>query len=114
MRYKFHDQLEAVKHNAGYKLPEDINKPVIDFLESIECAIGVKLVKAAQEKIKYCTIELVRQDVPNAKIEIQIDCGMAQGYKQYLIENDEKWRATSYSTIKNYNLDKSKPKEVKK
>jgi hypothetical protein len=114
MRYKFHDQLELVKKNAAYKLPADINKPVIDFLESIECGIGIKLVKAAQEKIKYCTIELVRQDVPNAKIEIQIDCGMAQGYKQYLIESEGKWRATSYNTIRNSNLDKSKKKEVKK
>jgi len=111
MRYNFHDQLRAVKSNPKYVLPADINKPVIDFLAKIGCEIGVKLVEAAQRNINYRTIELVRKDRPHAKLVIQIDCGMAEGYRQYIIDETGDWLATSYDTIKNSNLDKTKPKK---
>jgi hypothetical protein len=111
MRYNFHEQLRAVKSNPHYVLPADINKPVVDFLKRIGCNIGVELVEAAQKNINYRTIELVRKDTPNAKLVIQIDCGMAEGYRQYVINTVDGWVSTAYDTIKNSNLDKTKPKK---
>jgi hypothetical protein len=114
MRYKFHEQLEAVHRNPGYNLPDDINQPVIDFLKKIGCDIGVEKVRFAQKNIKYRTIDIVSDEVPNAKIRIQMDCGMAEGRKEYTLERRGKWTVITYDTVKNSNLDKSKKEEVKK
>jgi hypothetical protein len=111
MRYKFHEQLEAVKRNPSYNLPADINQPVIDFLEKIGCDIGIEKVRFAQKNIKYRTIDIVSDEAPNAKISIQMDCGMAEGRKEYQLERRGKWTVITYDTVRNSNLDKSNPKK---
>jgi hypothetical protein len=113
MRYNFHDQLSNVHKNPKYVLPADINQPVIDFLEKIGCTIGVKLLRKMQQNVNYGSIDLIHDDVPSAKITIQVDCGMAEGYKIYDLEKVGKWNSISYRIVKNKNLDKKKvtPKE---
>lgn len=109
MRYKFYEQLTAIKKNPKAVLPADINKPVFDFLERIGCVIGATVLKKFQDKIEYGTIELIRDDVPNAKISLQVDCGMCEGWKQYESNKVGQWTCISYKTVKNANLDKKKP-----
>lgn len=70
--------------------------------------------KKYQDRVEYGTIDLIREDIPNAKISIQVDCGMAEGYKQYEINKAGKWTAINYKTVRNYNLDKSKEKKTQK
>lgn len=114
MRYKFYEQLANVRKNPKTVLPADINKPVFDFLEKIGCTVGVKILKKFQDSVDYGTIDLMRDDVPNAKITLQVDCGMCEGWKQYEVNKDGKWTSVSYKTVKNANLDKKKPKEAVK
>ena len=108
MAYNFHEQKEAAKKNPRYMLPADINKPVIEFLEKIGCGVGVDIVKDMQNKLNYGLLELASDKVPNAKLSIQMDCGMAEGYKQYEIKTSDGWTAISYKMVKNWNLDKKK------
>ena len=111
MRFNFHTELAKVKANPKHILPPAINQPIIDFLIGIGCGIGVEIVKKFQYSVDYGTIERMRDDVPNARITIQIDCGMVEGYKQFEIKKDGKWSAIAYKTVKNANLDKRKVKE---
>ena len=69
----------------------------------------VEIIKKFQRSVDYGTIELMREDVPGAKLTIQVDCGMCEGYKQFEIKKDGSWTAIAYKTIKNQNLDKKKP-----
>jgi hypothetical protein len=111
VRYNFHEQLAAIKKNPRHILPADINAPVLQFLEKIGCAIGCEELKKFQNKVDYGTIELIRTDIPNAKISIQTDAGMAEGWKEYEVKRDDKWTAIVYKTVKNSNLDKKKPEK---
>lgn len=115
MRYSFHDQLAAIKKNAKHVLPEDINAPVVLFLEKIGCDGGVDRLKKLQKNVDYGTIDLFRDDVPNAKITIEVNAGMAEGYKQYEVDIVGKWRVVCYKSIRNANLDmkRKQPKDVK-
>lgn len=110
-RYLFHEQLENVKHDASYVLPIDINDPVIAFLRKIGCEPGIKWLEDMQKRIRYGQCQLVNALGPNKTLEIQVDCGMASGYK--VIEKIEKdgWFITTDYTIRNSNLDKRKSNE---
>lgn len=112
-RYNFHEQLASVKKNPGYVLPEDINEPVIKFLEGKGCTVGADKIKNMQKSIKYGAIDLIHDDFPNAKLSVQVDCGMCEGYKKFEINKSGKWTIVTTESVKNKNLDKSK-KEVKK
>ena len=107
-KYNFHEQLEKVKGNVNYKLPEDINKPVFDFLEKIGCKIGAETLKTMQDHLNYGQIELRRIDLPNSILSIQVDCGMAEGWKDCELRTDKAWSTSVYKTVKNYNLNKRK------
>lgn len=111
MRYLFHEQLENVKRDASYVLPSDINDPVIAFLRKIGCEPGIKWLEDMQKRIRYGQCKLVNALGPNKTLEIQVDCGMASGYK--VIEKIEKdgWFITTDYTIRNSNLDKRKSNE---
>jgi hypothetical protein len=115
MRYNFHEQVKKVKENPKYQLPYDINKPVIDYLKSINCTVAIEELKKWQERVRYGAIELVSDLAVNAKLSIQVDCGMASGYKEYRLTRDDKnkWTMICYHTVRNSNLDKSKKKEAK-
>ena len=110
MRYKFHDQLAAIKRNPQHVLPVDINAPVIAFLNKIGCEAGARALADLQTHIDYGTLDLERVDVPGAKISIQVDAGMAEGYRQYETKRSGDWVITKYKTIRNANLDKRRPK----
>jgi len=113
MRYNFYDQLARIKKNANYALPEDINKPVTDWLYKIGCKIGAERVIDAQKKVQYKTIDLTNKKVPDAKISIQVSAGMVGERKEWEKKEDGEWVVLEYSTVKNPNLDKHKPKETK-
>jgi outer membrane protein OmpA-like peptidoglycan-associated protein len=110
-RYLFHEQLENVKRDASYILPNDINEPVILFLKKIGCDPGIKWLEDMQKRIRYGQCQLVNVLGQNKTLEIQVDCGMASGYK--VIEKIEKdgWFMTTDYTIRNSNLDKRKSNE---
>jgi hypothetical protein len=101
----------AVKKNPNYVLPADINQPVIKFLEEKGCSIGAEKIKKMQENIKYGNIELFHDDFPNAKLTVQVDCGMAEGYRKFEIKKSGKWTMIENESVKNKNLDKSKEKK---
>ena len=108
MRYNFHTELKKVKSNPKYSLPEDINKPVIDFFSEIGCVPGAEKIKKFQDLIRYGKIDVIHDDVPNAKLSVQIDCGMADGYKKCEVEKKGKWTIVSTYGVRNSNLDKKK------
>lgn len=108
-KYNFHYELDNIKKNPKYVLPVDINKPVFDFLEKIKCELGVKKLKAMQLHLNYGRIVLRRNDLSNVVLEIQVDCGMAGDWEDCETEKDDVWTATTYKTVKNYNLTKRKP-----
>lgn len=107
-KYNFHEELEKIKKNPKYRLPEDINKPVFDFLEKIKCELGIKKLKMMQEHLNYGQIELRRKNLPNSVLTIQVDSGMAEGWKDSENEYDDVWSMSAYKTVKNYNLNKKK------
>ena len=107
-RYNFHDQLASIRRDPNYTLPENINAPIVAFLEKMGCAIGKKILSRFQNHVNYGTIELFNKKTPNAKLSIQIDAGMAEGFNKYEIEEDGDWTAVSYKSIKNDNLTKKK------
>jgi hypothetical protein len=111
MRYSFFDQLAAIRANPGHVLPADINAPVFAFLAKIGCAAGADSLKRLQNHVAYGTIELVSDDQPGATLTIQVDSGMAEGWKIAESTKQGKWAVLVYKTIKNSNLDKSKPKK---
>lgn len=113
MRYNFFDQLKKLKADPGHQLPQDINQPMIEWLEKIGCDIGAELVSDAQVKVRYEGIELVHDANPNAKIAMQIDAGMVGERREYEVKRSGKWTAFIYRTIKNPNIDKHRPKEKK-
>lgn len=113
MRYNFHNELKKVKTDPKYVLPLDINKPVTDFLNEIGCKPGSDKVKLFQEKIRYGKIDLIHDDKPTAKLSIQIDCGMADGYKKCEVDKIGKWTIVSTFGVRNSCLDKKKPERCK-
>jgi hypothetical protein len=113
-RYNFHEQLAKIKKDSKYRLPADINAPVQAFLDKIGCEVGIKKLATAQDHINYGTIELIDDRVPNAKLEIQVDAGMAEGWNQYEVEKIGHWTAISYKSIRNDNLTKKKQFNVTK
>jgi hypothetical protein len=108
MRYNFHDQLASIKRDPKYRLPDDINAPVVSFLKRIGCDIGIEILKRYQDHINYGTIDLINKHTPNAKLSIQVDAGMAEGYTQHEMVEIGDWSAIFYKTIRNDNLTKKK------
>lgn len=112
MRYNFHKQKDAVRDNPKHILPADINKPFEDWLSSIKCEIGRKKLIAMRDNVRYGEIELIDKRKPHAKITFEVSCGMSGTKKVYEIKEDENWLMTSYYTVRNQNIDKTKRKEA--
>lgn len=111
-KYNYYQMLHNVKKNTSYVLPEDINKPVEDYLEKIGCSVGVEKLKKLRSCIGYDKISLSREDIPEAEIVINISCGMADGYTQHKTTVKNGWTCRETKTIRNYNLYRSKSKVV--
>ncbi len=108
MKYNFFEQLDKVKKDPYYTLPEDINFPIIEYLERIGCGCAIRKLKYYQDHVKYGTIEIVNDKIPNAKITIHVDCGMVGERKEWKMSKDGDWSVIEYSTVKNPNLTKEK------
>jgi hypothetical protein len=114
VRYKFHEQKALIEKNPKHVLPADINAPVLAFLERIGCKGGVEVLLRWQASIAYGSMDLIREDAPNAKITISTEAGMAEGWKEYEALKIGPWAIIKYKTVKNANLDKRRPKETPK
>jgi len=110
MKYNFFEWRDKIKADPSIRLPDDINKPVVDWLDSIGCEVGKGVVESAQEKVQYMGVEIVHDDQPGAKISFQIDMGMIGERRIYKTIKDGPWTVHTYKTIKNWNIDKRKPK----
>jgi hypothetical protein len=104
MRHNFYDQLNAVKRDPTHVLPEDINAPVIKFLEGINCIPAVEELLMYQKNVQYGKIEIVHEDAPGSKIEIPVECGMACKYTKFTFKKVGKWSVYTTKTIINYNI----------
>jgi hypothetical protein len=113
MRYNFHEELQKTKENPLYVLPDDINESIIEYLQGIGCSAGAEKVKQFQEKIRYGNIEITHMDVPESAVSIQVDCGMANGYKKEEIEQCGKWIIKTTYSVRNKKLDKKKPERCR-
>jgi hypothetical protein len=111
LRHKFHDVLAAVKKNPKHKLPDDINAPIHEYLKKINCPIGEKALLDAERDCAYEGIDLIHENVPNAKLSMHIDCGMVGEMVKWEVLKDGPWTLIKYRSVKNSNLDKSKPKK---
>lgn len=109
MRYSFYDQLAKIRKNPYHILPEDINQPIIEWLNKIGCSPGAAAVMEAQKNVGYQKIELIHEKAPNAKIIIQVDSGMVGERKEWEKKNIGPWEMIITKTVKNPNLDKKKP-----
>jgi hypothetical protein len=98
--------LAKIRENPSFVLPSDINAPVYRFLEKIGCAIGIESLKQMEAHIAYGQLELMRSDIPNAKITITVDAGMVGEWKEYLLCKNGAWSCIAYKNVKNSNLDK--------
>ncbi len=110
MRHNFHEHLEALKRDPKHILPSDINKHVSDFLEKIGCDVGADELNEFQKFTQYGRMEIFNDNVPNSKITIQFDGGMANGREDYKQIIKGSWKIFTYKTIRNANLDKTRPK----
>ena len=110
MRYKFHEQLDKIRHNPKYVLPGDINAPVHEYLEKIGCKECDELLYEFERDAAYGTIDIIHDDVPAAKITIQVDAGMVGEFKKWDVKKSGKWLLIHYRNVKNANIDKSNPK----
>jgi NADH:ubiquinone oxidoreductase subunit E len=108
MRYNFHEQLAAIKRNPKHVLPADINAPVKAFLQGIGCEAACDELRKLQEHVNYATIDIISAEVPTAKISVQVDAGMAEGWKEFRTVTNGKWTIHICKSIKNANLDKKK------
>jgi hypothetical protein len=106
MRYNFHEMLSKIKANPRFVLPSDINEPVYRFLDKIGCKIGCTTLRRLEQSVGYGQIELVRDDIPNAKISIDVAAGMVGEWKEFILLTGDKWTCISYKNVKNSNLDK--------
>ena len=111
MKYNFFEELSKIKAEPYYELPENINKPIIDWLKSIKCKIGAVIVAEMQKRVNYGTVELVNKNVPSGKITIQVDAGMVYERKSFETRTEGDWVATITRTFKNPNLDKHRRKD---
>jgi hypothetical protein len=106
MRHNFHEQREALYRNPKHVLPDDINAPVLAFLEKVGCGTAVELIKKMQAAAAHGKVEIVRLDRPAAKLTINVSYGMAEGWSEYEEIVSGNFRIYKYKTVKNSNLDK--------
>lgn len=110
-RHSFHEHLAELKRNPKHTLPEDINKPITDWLRKIGCELGAKAVEDARANVRYETLRLVHKGDAKAEIRIQIDAGMVGERKELTVKSDEPWTSYIERCIKNPNLDKRRPRK---
>lgn len=109
MKYNYHDQVELVRKNPRHELPEDVNHPVEKFLSGIGCDLGIEELEKFRKSVGYGEIELVHNDVPDAKLSIPVNCGMAsEGLRKSTVVKKGKWTAYIYRTVKNSNITKKR------
>jgi hypothetical protein len=113
MKHNFHAVKYHIEQSGGKaNLPEDINDPVIDFLENkVNCKAGADELREFQKHVQYGKIRLVHDDVPDASINISVCCGMAaDGYETYTVKKHGKWTVITSKTVKNSNIEKKREK----
>ena len=108
-KYNFHDIKDQVK--KGDALPEDINKPVKEYLEKNGLEFVVKMLEKKERLVQCGKITAYHVNNPFKRIEIKTNFGMVEGFDKISEEKDENgiW-VIDETHIKNTNLDMTKRK----
>lgn len=113
MRYSFFEEKAKIEKNPDYTLPDDINQPIIDWLEKIGCAFGANEVKIAQQNVAYRKFEIVNRTINNATITLQMQCGMITERKEVQQKSEGNWVVSVTKTVKNPKISKYRPRKEK-
>lgn len=105
MKYKYHEQREILKKNHKYVLPEDINAPIIKYLEENLLPLAVKTVKRYQDRVNHGRIEIFSDINPKRKITVNVSYGMVSDMEISDASKDGNELVVGYRTIKNANVD---------
>ncbi len=109
MRYNFHTLQEAIKKNAKFVLPEDINAPIHDYLLKRGFELTSKRLKEYEKHVRFGTIMPYMSNNINSRLKICVAHGMVGEIVEiHTVENGLEI-CTEEFTIKNANLDKKKP-----
>jgi hypothetical protein len=106
MKYNFHELKEKIKKDKSFLLPNDVNEPVYSFLKEQHCDGAIGEAKKLEARAGYGEVVSVHDDVPNASLSFNVECGMICQIKIYELVKAGKWSIYVYRTIKNKNIDK--------
>jgi hypothetical protein len=111
MRYKFHEQRDCIKKNPTHALPIDINEPVIDFFNKLGAKLASLTVEKLQKNVNYAKITTYKAAEPNKKYYTEVNLGMCANIETTTVtRTPDGWVTEVVTSIRNKNLDMSKPK----
>lgn len=109
-KYNFFDLKDDVKR--GKKLPEDVNKPIHDFLVSNGVQTVSNILKKKEQKTQCGDVSFYNIKNPLVRVEIKTNYGMVEGYDTVNEIVDGDFVIVDRTHIRNFDLDMSKKKEV--
>jgi len=109
-KYNFFDLKDGVK--KGKKLPEDVNKPIHDFLVSNGVKTVSEILKKKEQKTQCGDLSFFNIKNPAVRVELKVNFGMVEGYDTVseVVEGD--FVIVDRTHIRNFDLDMSKKKEA--
>lgn len=101
-KYDFY-KCKRDKEKRGIALPEDINRPVLDWLIKHKCEEGIPDIKNIQnsEKPKFGVYTIACKDTPNIYYEFNYQCGIILNWYAINIIEREKTVAIIKNSYKN-------------
>lgn len=109
-KYNFFDLKADVK--KGKKLPEDVNKPIHEFLVSNGLESVSEILKKKEQKTQCGDINVYSIKNPAVRIELKTNYGMVEGYDTFTKTIIGDLVIIDRTHIRNVNLDMSKKKEA--
>lgn len=109
-KYSFFDLKDGVK--KGKKLPEDVNKPVHDFLVSNGLGVVSDILKKKEQKTQCGDLSFFNVKNPSVRVELKTNYGMVEGYDTVAEHVEGDFVIVDRTHIRNFHLDMSKKKEV--
>lgn len=92
----------------GKKLPEDINKPVIDMLENkLKCKEAADFIRKFQNNKNCGSVQIFDKKQPKY-IKVTANYGMVEGFDLVETVENDRFVITASKHIKNDNLDMKK------
>ena len=109
-KYNFFDLKADVK--KGKKLPEDVNKPIHEFLVSNGLQSVSEILKKKEQKIQCGDLNVFSVKNPAVRVELKTNYGMVEGYDTVTEVVKGDFVIVDRTHIRNVNLDMSKKKEA--